>query len=148
MQSGMEENPEQISFTLYNAIKHIISDDLLSRARNADNQGVELWRALHAEWKGTSRQVVEAKAVRFQDPPRCLTMEELWEALPAWKALGRNVTAARYVLPEWVRVSALGKIIPTKLNEEMVGNINLTSFEKKLTFVLAGRNAGPASKHS
>ena len=69
----------------------MISDTLLSRARACcDGCGLELWRRLHAEWPGTSVQVISAKAHRFQDPER-LTMAKLGVELPLWQQLGAEV---------------------------------------------------------
>ena len=48
----MGDEVENISYALYEAIKYIIHDNLLNRARTCDGRGLELWRKLHSEWEG------------------------------------------------------------------------------------------------
>eukprot|EP00974_Lingulodinium_polyedra_P055991 5384586-Lingulodinium_polyedra.AAC.1 len=100
--SGVTECVENISYVLFEAIKFIIHDNLLSRARACDGRGLELWRKLHSEWQGAAPQVVAAKAKRFQDPSRCSSVLQLWEALPAWEQLGAEVVAGGFPLPDWL----------------------------------------------
>ena len=108
-----------ISYVILESLKMIMSDSLLSRARACDNgRGLELWRKLYAEWRGSAPQVMAAKAREFQDPQRCQLMQQLcvWGrggrgrgggregggALPSWKQLGSEVLMGGYVVPEWV----------------------------------------------
>ena len=78
---------EEVSFILFDAIKHILRDSLMNRARTCDGLGLELWRKLYAEHQGSGAQVFAAKAARFNDPPRCTSILQLWDALPAWELL-------------------------------------------------------------
>ena len=90
-----------------------MSGSLLSRARACeDGRGLELWRKLHAEWRGSTRQVIAAKARKFHDPQRCQSMQQLWEALPLCEQVGSDVLMEGYVLPEWVKEQALDKLVP------------------------------------
>ena len=58
-----------ISYVIFESLKMIMSDSLLSRARGCENgRGLELWRKLHAECRGSAPQVIAAKAWKFQDP--------------------------------------------------------------------------------
>ena len=67
-----------ISYVIFESLKMIMSDSLLSRARACeDGRGLELWRKLHAEWRGSAPQVIAAKARKFQDPQRCQSMQQL-----------------------------------------------------------------------
>ena len=43
------------------------------------------------EWRGSTPQVVAAKASRYQYPRRCSNMRELCDALPAWEQLGSEM---------------------------------------------------------
>ena len=68
-----------ISYVILESLKMIMSDSLMSRARACeDGRGLELWRKLHAEWRGSAPQVIAAKARKFQDPQRCQSMQQLW----------------------------------------------------------------------
>jgi len=129
-------NAEHVSYVLFEAIKSIVADSLLGRARACgDGRGLELWRKLHTEWRGSAPQVVAAKARRFQDPPRCTTMAQLWEALPAWELLGSEVALGGYVLPDWVRANALDKMVPEELLKTIIGRPELAGLSAKLAWV-------------
>ena len=48
-----------ISYVIFEPLKMIMSDSLLSRARACeDGRSLELWRKLHAEWRGSAPQVL------------------------------------------------------------------------------------------
>jgi hypothetical protein len=87
-----------INFALFGAIKLICSDDLLTRVRLCNGNGLELWRKLRSEWEGTSAHVIAGKAKRFQDPSRTPSILKLWDTLPAWKQLGSEVESGDYRL--------------------------------------------------
>ena len=81
-----------ISYDVVESLKMIMSDSLWSRARACeDGREFELWRKLHAEWRGSAPQVIAAKARKFQDPQRCWSMQQLWESLPSWEQLELEV---------------------------------------------------------
>ena len=78
-----------LSYVIFESLKMIMSDSLLSRARSCeDGQGLELWRKLHAKWLGGAPQGNAAEVPNCQDPQRCVSMQQLWEALPSGKQLG------------------------------------------------------------
>ena len=59
----------EVSYVLFEAIKYIINDNLLSRARiSGEGRGLELWRRLHAEWEGRRRRwlLLRPSASRIQ----------------------------------------------------------------------------------
>ncbi len=56
-----------VEYAIHDGVKHIIEDALLSRARNCNGGGCELWRVLIAEWSGSAPQLKEAKARRYQE---------------------------------------------------------------------------------
>ena len=60
-----------ISYVNFESLRMIMSGSLLSRAPACeDGRGLELWRKLHAEWRGSAPQVIAAKARKFQSPLR------------------------------------------------------------------------------
>jgi hypothetical protein len=139
MAVGLREDVEHVSYVVFEATKMIMSDTLLSRARACgDGRGLELWRRLHAEWCGNAPQVIAAKARKFQDPPRSTTIQQLWEALPAWEELGSKVVLGSYPVPEWVRSQALDKLVPEDLLKIKLGRPELTDYAAKLAWVIAG----------
>ena len=69
-----------VSNPLFEAIKYIINDNVLNRARlSGDGRGLELWRRLHAKWECSAPQVVAAKSKKFQDTIRCIIVLQLWK---------------------------------------------------------------------
>jgi hypothetical protein len=113
VETGMTENIEHVNYILYEAIKAIMTDALLSRARACgDGRGLELWRRLHAEWRGNAPQVIAAKARRFQDSSRSAKLQKLWEVLPAWEQFCSEVAMGGYPVPDWVKSQALDKLVP------------------------------------
>ena len=136
--SGVFEKAEEVSYVLFEAIKFIIHDNLLSRARVCgDGRGLELWRKLHSEWEGAAPQVVAAKSKRFQDPSRCSSVLQLWEVLPAWEQLGLEVTAGGYPLPDWLKANSLEKLLPDEMMKTVVGRPELAAYGPKLAWVKA-----------
>eukprot|EP00974_Lingulodinium_polyedra_P011947 1154240-Lingulodinium_polyedra.AAC.1 len=87
----MTEPIRHVSFSIFGAIKGVISNSLLSRARSCEGRGLELWRLLRTEWVGAAAYVADAKARQFADPPRCATSAALWDELPRWLQLGEEV---------------------------------------------------------
>ena len=126
--SGVFEEVEEVSYVLFEAIKYIINDNLLTRARTCGDSGLELWRKLHAEWEGAAPQVVAAKAKHYQDPTRCASVLQLWEALPSWEQLGSEVLSGGYPLPDWLKATALDKLIPEDLLKTVVGRPELQDY--------------------
>jgi hypothetical protein len=54
-EARVTEDVECISYVVFEAVKGIMSDALLTRARTCgDGRGLELWRKLHAEWRGSA----------------------------------------------------------------------------------------------
>ncbi len=65
--------------------------------------------------------MVAAKARKFQDPPRCNTIQQFWDALPLWEQLGREVTLGGYATPDWsARAQSLDKLVPDELLHTIV----------------------------
>ncbi len=128
-----------VEYALHDGIKLTITDALLGRARCCIEQGCELWRALCAEWSGAAPQLQHAKARRYQDPPTCKTVAELWSKLPAWERLGEEVALSGLAVPQWLAMSALEQLLPASLRDALValascGN-ELTTFATRLAWV-------------
>ncbi len=124
-----------IEYAIHDGIKAIVVDGLLGRARNCVGRGCELWRSLVAEWSGGAPQVLDAKARRALEPPRCKDINELWARLPAWERLSDEVISSGLVLPPWMRNSALEKIIPAQLLSTMVAHSEVQGYEVRLAWV-------------
>jgi hypothetical protein len=124
-----------VDYALFEGIKHIVADTLLGRARSCEERGIELWRRLHVEWEGTAPQLRHAKARKYQDPDRCKNVLVLWEALPAWEHLGEEIKAAGFEAPDWVKTSALEKLVPLDLLSVLVGRPELDTYARKLHWV-------------
>ena len=116
-----------------------IMDTLLGRARNCVERGCELWRALCAEWSGAAPQLPHAKARRYQDPPTCKNVQELWSKWPAWERLGEEVGLSGLDVPPRLAMSALEQLLPAPLRDALVARAScgneLTTFTARLAWV-------------
>ena len=121
-----------VSFALFEATKHLLADSLLSRARTCGDSGLELWRRLATEWRGNAPQVLAAKSRRFNAPARCASMAKLWEALPLWEQLGRELAASGLAIPDLLQAQALENLMPDALLQAIVSRPELANFEPKL----------------
>ncbi len=128
-----------VEYALHDGIKLTIADTLLGRARNCVERGCELWRSLCAEWSGAAPQLQMAKARRYQDPPTCKSMQELWTKLPAWERLGEEVMFSGFIVPPWLHIVALDQLLPVQLRDALVsrasGEKELATFEQRLAWV-------------
>jgi hypothetical protein len=124
-----------VEFGLHDGIKTIIVDGLLGRARNCVGKGLELWRALVAEWSGGGDHVLDARARRHIDPPRAKDVADLWAKLPSWERLGEEVVSAGFPLPEWLRKTSLEKLLPTQLLSTLVSRSDLKGYAVRLAWV-------------
>jgi hypothetical protein len=128
-----------VEYALHDGIKVTITDALLGRARNCVGCGCELWRALCAEWSGAAPQLQHAKARRYQDPPTCKNVAELWTKLPAWERLGEEVALSGLAVPSWLAMSALEQLLPAALRDALVARAScgdeLSTFTARLAWV-------------
>ena len=87
---------------------------------------------------GLCPQVRHAKAKRYQDPDRCANMVQLWEALPKWLQLGSELEAAAFHVPDWLKSTALEKLVPKELLDSIVGRpTELDTYPKRLAYAQA-----------
>ena len=98
---------------------------------------------MHSEWEGSAPQLKHAKARKYQDPVRCPGIAALWEALPEWERLGEEVKASGFDMPDWVRISALEKLVPTDLLGSLVGRPELDTYGKKVHWGTPGTRFKP-----
>ena len=128
-----------VEYAIHDGIKMTILDTLLGRARNCVEQGCELWRTLCAEWHGSAPELKFAKARRYQNPPTCKSVQELWSRLPVWERLGEEVALSGLGVPEWLACAALEQLIPTQLRDSLVarasGGEELKTFATRLAWV-------------
>ncbi len=128
-----------VEYALHDGIKMTIMDTLLGRARNCIERGCELWRTLCAEWSGAAPQLQMAKARRYQDPPTCKNVQELWSRLPAWERLGEEVMLSGFVVPPWLHMTALEQLLPAPLRDALVARAScgeeLKTFAARLAWV-------------
>ncbi len=136
VQLGVEDLAS-VEYALHDGIKVIVVDGLLNRARNCVGRGCELWRSLVAEWSGDSAQVRDAKARKFLDPRKCKDTAELWAVLAAWERLGEEVVTSGLSLPEWMRNTALEKLLPVQLLSTLVARSELREYSARLAWVKA-----------
>jgi len=128
-----------VEYALHDGIKMTIMDTLLGRARNCIERGCELWRVLCAEWSGAAPQLQLAKARRYQDPPTCKNVQELWSKLPAWERLGEEVALSGLEVPPWLAMTALEQLLPAPLRDALVARAScgdeLKTFAARLAWV-------------
>ncbi len=128
-----------VEYALHDGIKVTITDALLGRARNCVGCGCELWRVLCAEWSGAAPQLQHAKARRYQYPPTCKSVAELWTKLPAWERLGEEVALSGLAVPSWLAMSALEQLLPVGLRDALVARAScgneLITFPARLAWV-------------
>ncbi len=124
-----------VEYAIHDGIKMTITDTLLGRARNCLERGCELWRSLCAEWSGAAPQLQHAKARRYQNPPTCKNVQELWSRLPAWERLGEEVALSGLALPPWLACSALEQLLPAQLRDSLVMRDELKTFAQRLAWV-------------
>ena len=81
--------------------------------------GLELWRRLHAEWRGSAFEVAMVQQERYQQPVRSKSLATLWDDLDKWVNLGEELAMADYELPDQAKRVALLRLLP----EPMVDRI-------------------------
>jgi len=119
--TGITEIAETLNHVRFGAIKAILGDTLLDRARLCESNGLELWRRLHVEWEGAAPLVISAKARVWQDPHRCSSVLQLWDTLGNWERLGAEIALGGYDLPDDFKAIAFEKLIPPRFAQAAFG---------------------------
>ena len=114
-QVGLTDDVGTVSYILFEAMKQMLADSMLNRARTCGDNGLQLWRALAAEYKGSSDQVLAAKAQSYQYPPRCATLAKLWEELPRWEQTGHEMATSSLNIHPVMKAQALNHLAPESL---------------------------------
>jgi hypothetical protein len=125
----------KVDYILFEAIRHVVSDPLLTRSRACEGRGVELWRRIHCEWKGSAPQLKHANAGLYLDPVRLHDAAALWEGLVEWERLGDEVESSGLALPEWTRITALHKLLPATMLETLVSRHEVATYTEKIRWV-------------
>lgn len=103
----------------------------MRQARSCKEQGVELWRRLHIKWVGRAPHFRHAKARKYQAAP--------WWGLygrPYPRGLlGGEIRAASLQAPDWLRTSAIEKLVPNELLSVLVSRPELDTHQAKLHWV-------------
>ena len=136
-QVGLTDDVGTVSYILFEAMKQMLADSMLNRARTCGDNGLELWRALAAEYKGSSDQVLAAKAQSYQYPPRCATLAKLWEELPRWEQTGHEMATSSLNIHPVMKAQALNHLVPESLLQIIIGRPELSEYEPKLRWVKA-----------
>ena len=133
--SGLREPIAGIDVILFESIKQMLADSMLTQARNCYDSGLELWRVLAAGWNGSSDLVLSSKARNYQYPRRCTTMAKLWDELPRWEAIGQDMAANGVDVHPVLRSQALEALVPESLLQTIVGRPELSNYDPKLRWV-------------
>ena len=135
---GLEEPVTQIADALYPAIRGIVADTVMQRSERCQNDsGLELWRRLYMEWRGAAPQITMIQAEQFQAPTRAPNMTALWGHLERWLTLGAEVESSGYAVPEWVKTSAILRLLPKELEAQVVARPELQSYDQRLSWIKA-----------
>ena len=70
-------------------------------------------------------------------PNECQPVQQLWEPLPSREQLGSEFSMAGYVVPQWVKAQALGKLVPQEQLSVIVSRPELSDYGVKLLWVKA-----------
>ena len=120
------------------AIRGIVADAVMQRSERCQNDsGLELWRRLYMEWRGAAPQITMIQAEQFQAPVRAQSMSALWDSLERWLTLGAEVESSGYVVPEWVKTSAILRLLPKELEAQVVARPELQSYDQGRLWVKA-----------
>eukprot|EP00974_Lingulodinium_polyedra_P023117 2232217-Lingulodinium_polyedra.AAC.1 len=101
------------------------------------DSGLELWRRLYMEWRGAAPQITMIQAEQFQSPQRAPSLAVLWDYLERWQTLGAEVESSGYEVPEWVKTSAILKLLPKDLEAQVVARPELRTYDQRLSWVKA-----------
>ena len=113
----------------------MVTDPFLTLSRACEGRGVELWRRIHCEWKGSAPQLKHANAGLYIDPVRLHDAAALWEGLVEWERLGDEVESSGLALPEWTRITSLHKLIPATMLETLVSRPEIATYSEKVRWV-------------
>ena len=135
---GLLEPVWQVSDALYHAILRIVADTVTQRSERCQgDSGVELWRRLYMEWRGAAPQNTTIQAEHFQLPPRAASLAALWGHLERWLTLGAEVESSGYDVLEWVKASAILKLLPKDLEAQVVARPELQTYTQRLSWIKA-----------
>ena len=103
-----------VSESILAGLRAIISENLMGRARAA-GRGLELWRKLRSEAKGSAPALAAVKAQQWSQPKQSASVAALWSDLDEWLLLGQEVEEGlRRTMqrPSWLRLQLLKMLLP------------------------------------
>ena len=128
-------NGKHSNFVLFQALKLLLTDSLMSRGHLCEGNGLELWRRLHCEWQGASAQVNASKLTQYMHPKRCTSKDDLWERLPAWERLASELELGGLPLEDTLKGVSLDELVPIDMKKTIDERVELTKFSDKMNFV-------------
>ena len=126
-----------ISDSLLAGLRTIIHDNLLGRARAA-GRGLELWRKLRSEARGSAPALAAVKAQQWSHPRQSTSMANLWNDLDEWILLGQEVEEGSLhsmSRPPWLKLQALKQLIPSNLETQLKLQMPDADYEQALAWV-------------
>ena len=107
------EDVQAISMKILNVLTAMVANSLIPTTQACGSgHGLELWRTLAARWQGQSQQVLAQTLSSFITPKRCLKIEDLWDALPAWAQKLTQLVLAREPISDMMKLQALHHLVP------------------------------------
>ena len=96
------EGVRDVAATLYFAITFILDNEVCNRYQHSPyGEGLELWRRICADMRGSAPEVVMANAERYTQPTKARNVAALWHQLNAWESLGIEVEASGLRIEDW-----------------------------------------------
>ena len=139
-QAGVVFDLEYVNHAIATGIVFTGADDVAARSQSlGSRRGLELWRHLHAQYKGVGPELIQRTVAEILTPKRVSNMVELQPALLRLKEQLRDIVAAGHPLDETQRVIALRGILPKALSDrlddlEAIESVP-SSFDMKLKWV-------------
>ena len=126
-----------ISDTILSALRFMIHDNLLGRARAA-GRGLELWRKLRAEARGSAPALAAVKAQQWSQPKQSSSMAALWTDLDEWLLLGQEVEEGSMhsmTRPDWLKLQSLKALLPNQLRDQLRLQLPNGDYEESLVWI-------------
>lgn len=126
-----------VSETILAGLRTIIHDNLLGRARAA-GRGLELWRKLRSEARGSAPALAAVKAQQWSQPRQSASVAALWTDLDDWLLLGQEVEEGSLhsmVRPPWLKLQSLKMLLPSSLETQLKLQLPEANFDEALAWV-------------
>jgi hypothetical protein len=148
-EANLRDDVEHVSYVIFETANMIMSHSLLSRTRTCgDGRGLEVWRQLQAECRGSAPQVCRRESVQIRRPS---ALRDDTATLGGTAGLGATGFGGRhggYPIPFWVRSQALEKLVLENLLQVIVGRPELADYGAKLMWVINDTDRACTSGHA